>query len=571
MDRHRPPGTQHPRRSTAAGARPGRSVRQLHARCRDGRDRLGDDTRHHPAHYIEAARTARRRPPGGLDAVATLLDAYQTEKRRRGLIDFDDVLAHTLDELRRDAAFADATRWRFRHLLVDEAQDLNPLQHGLIDVLRRGRDDLFLVGDPAQAIYGFNGADPTLLVDVGSRFPGVEVIRLPVNHRCTPQIVRAGAHVLTHGGDAGSLVSNRGDGPPVELLVGADEADEAGRIAGLLAHVDPNVIRSGQVAVLARTHAQLQPIERALTAVSLPVRRSDRAASSPLQVALRSAAYNGSASRLRAWAHDTLDDEHLFGPAPGTLDEGAPPFDDRRQERTESAALARVASAALDFLREQPNGDGATFRAWVATTNPFDDGESNGVELLTFHAAKGREWHLVIVTGVESSLVPHRTAGTAAARAEEARLLYVAMTRASDRLVVSRASRRGGYRRTPSPFTEDLDVTEPAPAPPPARRRPRRPPDRVLAAVRAWRDDAARRNNVLPVQLMSDRDVAAIAAARPTTADELQRASSLGPIAARRLAPQLADVIEAARGRSDPGAADAASLDADEVSRAARR
>jgi DNA helicase-2/ATP-dependent DNA helicase PcrA len=93
----------------------------------------------------------------------------------------------------------------------------------------------------------------------------------------------------------------------------------------------------------------------------------------------------------------------------------------------------------------------------------------------------------------------------------------------------------------------------------------------VLAAVRAWRDDAARRNNVLPVQLMSDRDVAAIAAARPTTADELQQASSLGPIAARRLAPQLADVIEAAGGRSDPGAADAASSDADEVSRVARR
>ncbi len=66
----------------------------------------------------------------------------------------------------------------------------------------------------------------------------------------------------------------------------------------------------------------------------------------------------------------------------------------------------------LDFLREQPLGDGATFRAWVATTNPFDDASTDGVVLLTFHAAKGREWHTVVVTGVESSLVPHKSAST---------------------------------------------------------------------------------------------------------------------------------------------------------------
>jgi ATP-dependent DNA helicase UvrD/PcrA len=136
--------------------------------------------------YAAAARVARRRPPGGAGAVAEMLKSYQTEKRRRGVVDFDDVLAETLRELRRDDGFADATRWRFRHLHVDEAQDLNPLQHSLIDVLRRGRDDLFLVGDPAQAIYGFNGSDPTLLADVDQHLAGVEVIRLPTNYCCTP-------------------------------------------------------------------------------------------------------------------------------------------------------------------------------------------------------------------------------------------------------------------------------------------------------------------------------------------------------------------------------------------------
>ena len=208
-------------------------------------------------------------------------------------------------------------------------------------------------------------------------------------------------------------------------------------------------------------------------------------------------------------------------------------------------ASRRVAQAALDFLRDNPRGDGAGFRSWVATTNPFDDADANGVELLTFHAAKGREWHLVVVSGVESGLVPHRSASTIAAKAEEARLLYVAVTRATDRLVLSHAARRGGYARTPSPFLDGLDLTAPDIAPPPERAdRPR--PDRVLVALRAWREKAARRNNVLPVQFMSDRDVTAIAHERPTTADDLQRASSLGPIAARRLAPELASVIETA-------------------------
>ena len=103
-------------------------------------------------------------------------------------------------------------RWRFRHVLVDEAQDLNPVQFRLLELVVGGRDDLYLVGDPAQAIYGFNGADPTLLADIAERLPGVEVIRLPTNHRSTPQIVAAGSHVLRSSGHAVEALASRPDG-----------------------------------------------------------------------------------------------------------------------------------------------------------------------------------------------------------------------------------------------------------------------------------------------------------------------------------------------------------------------
>ena len=492
--------------------------------------------------YARLARDARRRPPGGLAVTASALAAYETEKHRRGVIDFDDVLLHTLRELRRDRDFADATRWRFRHLHVDEAQDLNPLQQGLLDQLRSGRDDLFLVGDPAQAIYGFNGADPALLVDVDERFPGIEVIRLPVNHRCTPQIVQAGVHVLDRLDLGEGLGSARGDGQVVQLITAADESSEASRIARLVAASDPNLIRSGQIAVLARTRAQLRPIADALSDAGLPVRTSDRGMTSPIQEAVRTAAYNGSPSRLRAWAHDTLEQSgERTGEQWGEHAGG-------RTSRQESGVdeARRVAQAALEFLRDTPRGDGAAFRTWVATTNPFDDPNSSGVEVLTFHAAKGREWQTVVVSGVESGLVPHRSAGTVAAKAEEARLLYVAITRATDRLILSHASRRGGYARTPSPFLEGLDLSEPEAVAPPQRQRSTQKSDRVLLALRRWRDDIARRNDALPEQLMSDRDLASIAAQRPTTAEALENASTLGPITARRLAPELAAVIETA-------------------------
>jgi DNA helicase-2/ATP-dependent DNA helicase PcrA len=504
--------------------------------------------------YASAARRTQRRPTPGVERCTAAYKDYERLKKRRGVIDFDDVLGHALRDLRRDAVFADSVRWRFRHLLVDEAQDLNPLQHQLVDVLRQGRDDLFLVGDPSQAIYGFNGADPSLLIDVETRFPGVEIVRLPVNHRCTPQIVRAGVHVLTVTNQPSPLVSNRADGPLVEQLVADDERDEAKQVAQFVLRSDPNLVRTGEIAVLARTNKQLRLFEDELRALGLPIRRSATASGSPLQVAVRQAAALGSASQLRAWAHDVLDAPiALIDPTPAETRQY-----ERRTRDTRRAALRsdnspdpdadperRVAAGVLEFLREQTLGDGAGFRSWVATTNPFQDASTDGVELLTFHASKGREWHTVIVSGVESSLVPHKSATTAATKAEEGRLLYVATTRATDRLLLTHAARRGGYARTVSPYIAELELDEAAPSPPPPRRRGASS-NSLLSSLRAWRDEAARAAGILPTELCSDRDLSTIARSRPTTADKLAELSAFGQVTARRLAPQILPLIEAA-------------------------
>jgi len=522
--------------------------------------------------YAGAARRVGRRPAGGVDQMTAIYEAYRTAKRRRGVIDFDDVLLDVLDDATRDGEFGDMLRWRFRHILVDEAQDLNPVQHQLIDLLRNGRDDLFLVGDPAQAVYGFNGADPALLVDVETRFPGVEVIRLPVNHRCTPQIVSTGAHVLDAGGQPTEIHSARDDGPMVALASSVDEAAEAAAVAARIAQGDPTLVRGGNVAVLARTNAQLTAFDQALATLGVAVQRSANASGSPIQQAMREATSLSSPSALRAWAHDTLDDIDGLSIATSRVEDlerrtalarrpasGSPslrlvaPHTSQLHEAHAVLAVVtaerRVATALLEFLRDQPRGDGAEFRGWVATTNPFDDRSTDGVELLTFHASKGREWHTVFVTGVETSLMPHKSASTVSLKAEEARLLYVAATRATDVLYLSWAERRGGYVRKISPFVETLDLSAPEPTAPPSIGRRRAPVDPSLVSLREWRAEAARRANIIPTQLLTDRDLATIASTKPATAEELDAATSLGMMTAQRLAEQILPLV--ADGGSD--------------------
>src|SRR5690606_37992911 len=211
-------------------------------------------------------------------------------------------------------------------------------------------------------------------------------------------------------------------------------------------------------------------------------------------------------NRLRQWVRDQLD----------LADEG----DSVRHE---------VASAAAEFLRAQPPGDGGAFRAWVGATDPFGGGVP-GVDVLTFHAAKGREWHTVHLIGCETSLVPHRSATTNAARAEEARLLYVALTRATDVLAVHWAERRGGDQRKRPPLLDDFTSETPEPTPPPPELVTLERSNRsiTLDRLREWRATAARAAGILPDAVCTDRVLADIAEQRPSSPAELDAITGLG-------------------------------------------
>ncbi|MEA3078566.1 MAG: ATP-dependent helicase UvrD/PcrA, partial [Actinomycetota bacterium] len=149
-----------------------------------------------PSQYEVEAERAGRTPPLSPAEMASIYERYEAEKKKRGRVDFDYMLARCAHALDTDEEFAATQRWRFRHLFVDEFQDVNPVQFSLLKGWLGDRPDLCVVGDPNQAIYSWNGADPTLITKLATRIPGTETVTLEHNYRSTPQVVATANRIL---------------------------------------------------------------------------------------------------------------------------------------------------------------------------------------------------------------------------------------------------------------------------------------------------------------------------------------------------------------------------------------
>jgi DNA helicase-2/ATP-dependent DNA helicase PcrA len=358
-----------------------------------------------PEHYEAEARRAKRRSGMRAEQVADVFVRYEAERARRRVLDFDDLITACADALAGDAAFADAVRWRTRHLFVDEMQDVNPAQFRLLTALLSDEPDLFVVGDPNQSVYGFNGADPSLLYRLPEILRGTKVIRLDENHRCTPQVVAVATAVLRDSetdetvlGEIDAASSSRVDGPVPTVIAHASDADEAAWTAARAKQSRTPGQRWSSIAVLARTNAQLVAIKAAMETANVPC----QVAGSDL----------GPASDLRGGGW-------------------------RRSERE----------------REREDEE---------DVDPIDH---DRVVLTTFHRSKGLQWHTVLIIGLSSGLMPLASAHTAEAVNEERRLFYVALTRAEEELWCSWSAGDGtaehptGSVRAPSPWLEPVERT----------------------------------------------------------------------------------------------------------------
>lgn len=475
-----------------------------------------------PQGYVQAVKREQRftqTPPAEL---AELYKRYETIKKRRHVVDLDDLITRVVDDMHTDAAYADVVRWRFRHLFVDEAQDMNPLQYDLFEAIRGNRNDVFIVGDPLQAIYGWNGSDHHLFDNLPNVLPQPTIFSLPTNYRCSPHIVDAARHVARASGQTVDVRAHREQGDPVRVFGFADDDAEAIGVASLLWRHAPTAGAQpwSSTAVLVRTNAQIPAISAALIAQGIPVHSSRP--SPEVQAAVDLAAQCGGRHALSTWAIDMLNES----------------VDD---------AERMVADLVNRFLQLDQPGivDGRAFAAWVSANATETTTTSSGVEILTFHAAKGREWQCVVVAGAEVGLLPHRSAKSSEQRAEESRLAYVALTRASHTLFITYAQNRGQRQAGLSPLIADLPTTRSDDAvSPPIRTRIPAERDTLLDTLIEWRRRTARRIFQDPLAVCSDDELAVIASERPATVEAL--AAVVGPLTAQRLSPDLLPLLQAA-------------------------
>ena len=491
-----------------------------------------------PEVYVQAAADAKRRPPRGAAFTADIYAAYNDAKRKRRLIDFDDILAMAHDSMTNDETFAAAQQWRHRHLLVDEFQDVNPLQFAVLQSWLGPDSTLLVVGDPNQAIYGWNGAEPDLLRNITQHLPGTAVIHLRTNFRSSPEILAAAGRVL----DEPAQPSARppGDEPTIRELEGDEEAVAIAR--AVRGRHRPGAPWRHQ-AILARTNAQLPALKGALEAAGIPTRsRGDGAL-------LR-----------RPEIMDLLDDWHGNRPLKMALADTGDVDPELGPERM--AMVEAFLELARDHLALERN---ATVEDFLTSLRSDDRGNAanDGVELTTFHGAKGLEWPIVHLVGLEDGLVPIAFASNRAAFQEEQRLLYVAATRAERELHVSWCRHRmigNKYlERPPSPWLSaftaeapelpddrpsfanlrakiaahaDIDLTEPD-----ALQR-----QLVFDGVVRWRDQHAKIARVAPTAVLSDRAIRLLAAERPCSIDELAELEGVGAGRARRFGLEILEI-----------------------------
>jgi DNA helicase-2/ATP-dependent DNA helicase PcrA len=412
-----------------------------------------------PEDYPLASEKADRSVPVAADRLAALYTAYEDVRSQRNVVDFESVLELTAAILAAHPVAAAAVRDRYRYFVVDEYQDVNPLQQLLLDQWLGPRDDLCVVGDPRQTIYSFAGATPGYLTGFPRRYPQATVIELVRNYRSTPQVVTLANRVFASAGASRvvPLSAQRPSGPAPSFAEYPDERAEAQAVAREAARLVDGGTPPGSMAVLVRTNAMTIGYEEAFASAGLQVqlrgaerffeRGEVKQAVGLLKVAGRSAAPDEDPA---AQVRPILTGLGLTREPPAG----------RGRARDKWESLDALAGFADSFFAERPDSRLADLAAELDLRGTIGHApEPGGVTLASLHAAKGLEWDVVFLPGLNEGALPIVYAQTAEAIEEERRLLYVGLTRARERLYLSWALARetgSRYARTPSRFIEEL-------------------------------------------------------------------------------------------------------------------
>jgi DNA helicase-2/ATP-dependent DNA helicase PcrA len=473
-------------------------------------------------------------PPIPRDLMCSVYREYERRKAARGELDFEDLLERAIALFETDVDALAAVRSRYRAFTVDEYQDVNLLQQTLLELWLGSRDDLCVVGDDYQSIYGFTGASPCWLTGMADRHPGTAVIRLEENYRSTPQILGLANRLVPRlGGVRKELRPSRPPGPEPLVRAFGSAAAEDEWVAGEASRLAGEGVPLEELAILCRTNARLADFEEALHAAGLPFQGSSLLAREAARRLLRLLDGDGSTG-VAAAVRRLAEEAGWLAVLPQGLGE---------RELTRQSDLARL----VRLAEEADDGELSCAGFAAELRLRFDPGgeSARGVHLLTYHRAKGLEFDAVFLPRLSEKELPSRQARGAEAQAEERRLLYVGITRARCFLALSWCGRA-------SPFLAELGAGAALPrAAAPGTRAATaagaaaEPGDPLYEALSAWRRDRARVEAVPAYIVFHNRVLAAIADARPRSLVELSAVPGVGPQKLDRYGEEVLEVVAA--------------------------
>jgi len=488
-----------------------------------------------PPEYAVAARKADRQPPQPVGTIADIYATYEELKSRAGVLDFEDLLLVTAAAIEGHRDVADEIRARYRYFVVDEYQDVSPLQQRLLEAWIGGRSDVCVVGDANQTIYSFAGANASYLLDFSRRFPDPTVVRLERDYRSTPQVVGLANALISTVPRAArlTLIGQRPDGPKPTFAEHDDEPTEAASVAAACKRLIAGGTPPAEIAVLFRTNAQSESYERALADADVPylVRGGERFFARP-EVREAMVLIRGGARTHEAT--DPLVDSvrDVLSGAGWVAD--APPAGGAGRERWES--LAAIASLAEEFAAGAPTAGLRDFAVELEARAAAQHAPTvQGVTLASLHAAKGLEWDAVFLVGLTDGTLPIQYATTEEAITEERRLLYVGITRARQHLALSWALARAAGGRRGRRRSRFLDGLAPDSRPPSKKSAKARRPEltgadaELFETLRVWRKATADDEEVPAFVVFPDATLAAVAEARPHSLAELSALPGVGP------------------------------------------
>lgn len=508
------------------------------------------------------AETDNRDLPIPDDLLARVARDYTRAKSRQSLVDFDDLILRMIDLLRDHDDVAAAVRDRYRWFSVDEFQDTNPAQFHLLRLWLGERSDVCVVGDALQTIYSFTGATSRYLQRFEQWYPSAASFTLTRNYRSTPQVLAWSNRLAP---DSPPLRATHADGPePVERSYSDDDAEAAG-IAAALQDWQATGIEYPEMAVLVRLNADIPPLEAALTRADVPFVVRGTQFFARREVAAAIAAWQRLEPTAAVPAANELVLRDQFG-----YDPDEEPVTGEARER--HAALTTLLALAADAGQTGEPALPPQHRVLAELRRRAEaerDHAGAGVTLATVHRTKGLEWDAVIVAGLEDGHFPVQQALSVPEQlAEERRLLYVAITRARRRLLLTRAEHRLGNGGKPVRRRRSRLLAEAAPEPPPraARRAAPAPSGSGGAAntglalddsgqalyerLKSWRLDVARSEAVPAYVVFANSTLAQISAARPGDHAALAAISGVGPAKLERYGDQVLAVVA---GDATPG------------------